>query len=197
MTGAAAMGHIDTDRARAPGEPAQPALRSAATQRFEDALRRDPRGDGEGRQGEGQRERTASPRGYDLLLAGSGLPAAVLDTFRESLMRGLPALSDRDRDRDGVLDSLLQDIADGVRAGRTLPGDRWRVLVRLRAELLPATEVDVSCAQGLLVVTLRTADEDAYRAIVAALPRLNRALSDRLGSANEAVVYLVPMQDLQ
>lgn len=195
------MSRIDPAGVTGPAarEPAPPSPRSDTAQRFDEALRRDSGSDAEGRggrqgrdEGDGRRE-SAERSEYDLTLSGREFPASVWRLVRESIARGLP----ESPAGGGLLEGLLHDIADGVHAGRHLPGDRWRLLVRLRAELLPATEVDISCADERLAVVLRTADEDAYRTLVEALPRLNESLRDRAIASDDAVVFLVTPKDLQ
>lgn len=167
--------------------------RPPAAQRFEQALER-PRDDGGS--GDQQDREGRSPRKTPLDLSEqmeSARSPNVMHWFRQSLDHGLP-----DTERHGpVLDALLQDIAGGVRVGRRLPGDRWRLTVRLRPEVLPLTEADIACVGGELSVALRTASENAYRALVEALPSLNAALEQRQFGNPRTMVFLIGPEELQ
>lgn len=201
------MSASDIDRVRFAVPPAALTHRSPAGQRFDDALGQAPgHGDpgrhsgddnSDSRGGDhhdepgGDRGSSQQPSGRCFELRDGALPPAVLQMVRASLARDpSDALVGTD-----LPAQLLHDIADGVRAGRALPGDRWRMLVRLQSALLPSTEVEISCTGAQLSVVLRTADEDAYRKIVEALPRLNEALAERRVDGG-AVVFLVTPKDL-
>jgi len=189
----------EIDRVRFAVPPAALTHRSPAGQRFDDALGEAPGhgdpgrhpGDENGDSRGGDRGSSQQPGGRGFELRDGALPPAVLQMVRASLARDpSDALVGTD-----LPAQLLHDIADGVRAGRALPGDRWRMLVRLQSALLPSTEVEISCTGAQLSVVLRTADEDAYRKIVEALPRLNEALAERRVDGG-AVVFLVTPKDL-
>lgn len=189
------MSRIDADRIRPVGGAESTPPRSEAGMRFDAALRRDPNNAGSDTDADGgSGGRSPGNRArYDLMLPGQGLPGGLFGLFRETIERGLPG----GPVDESVLEGLLRDIADGVRTGRQLPGDRWRLLVRLREELLPATEVDIAGVEGQLSVVLRTAREDAYRTIVEALPRLNQSLRDLRVAGTGTTVFLVAAEDLQ
>lgn len=166
--------------------------RQPAEQRFEQALKHPPGDDGSG---DGQEDEERSPRNQARAASQqiAALSPNVMHWFRQSLDHDLP-----DAERYGpVLEALLQDIAGGVRAGRRLPGDRWRLTVRLRPEVLPLTEADIACVGGELSVALRTASENAYRALVEALPSLNTALEQRQFGNPRTMVFLIGPEELQ
>lgn len=183
------MKPVDGDRTRVllPDGPERP----AAAQRFEQALNR-RRGDDAGGGGP-QDDGTGSRQGGRAAQAATALSPNVMRWFRHSIERGLPD----DGPRGPVLDALLEDIADGVRAGRRFSGERWRLTVRLRPEVLPLTEADIACAGGELSVALRTASEDAYRALVEALPTLDAALEERQIGTSRTTVFLIGPEELQ
>ncbi len=183
------MSSVDSSRPGPPDVGVTAGPRSQAAQRFDEALRQGRQG---GQDNEGNLDHDSQQRrGGDARLVEHSLPPDLLRLFRQSIERGR-----FDSTPESLIEALLRDIADGVRAGRSLPGQRWRLLLRLPTEVLPDTEVEISCAQDTLAVVLRTADQDAYRAIVDSLPRLNGCLRERL-SGGEAVVFLVCREDLQ
>jgi flagellar hook-length control protein FliK len=185
------MNPVDGDRLRALVAASDSGERQPAAQRFEDALKnRHGEQDGGGEQGRDEQPPRQPARGA---LQQPAMPPNVMHWFRQSLDNDLPDASGQ----SAVLDALLEDIAGGVRAGRRLPGDRWRLTVRLRPEVLPLTEADIACVGGELSVAMRTASEDAYRVLVDALPALNAALEQRQFGNPRTMVFLIGPEDLQ
>lgn len=181
----------------APG-PDEPRL-EARRHRFEQVLRE---GCGGGNGGDGQRggrDRNADAAGSTLAAAhlrrgARGAVGAVGEGLRAA-ERSLAA--ERDLDRSGrMLAELLAEIAHAVRLRPRLPGVKWRLVVRLREDLLPATELDVACLEGVLQVVLRTASPDACQALHAALPELKQALLAHGLAGTAARVCLVDALDL-
>ncbi len=165
--------------------------RVAASERFERALRSEPddaSGDGSGRDG--------APRHRNALQGGAPpLPAEALQTVRRAL--GVRACPAQDPAESDLLGGLLNDIAEGLRAAARMPGNRWRLRVRLDPALLAASELEMACAHRELSVVLRTASEAAYHRLAETLPALNRALS-RQGRGDHAVaLFWVGRQELQ
>lgn len=182
------------DRLRVLGsQPLDGSDRQTDARRFEQEMRRrrsDTDDDG-GRQEDDGQPPPKAPRTH--AAHHPALSPNVLHWFRRSIQQGVPD----DGGESPVLEALLQDIADGVRAGRRFPGDRWRLTVRLRPEVLPVTEADIACVGGELSVALRTASEDAYRALVDALPLLNAALERRQFGNSRTMVFLIGPEELQ
>lgn len=186
------MNPLDAARLRPVASVPDSSERQPAAQRFEQALKHPP---GDDQSGDGQDGEQHSPRRTARAASQqiAALSPNVMHWFRQSLDQDLP-----DAERYGpVLEALLQDIAGGVRAGRRLPGDRWRLTVRLRPEVLPLTEADIACVGGELSVALRTASENAYRALVEALPALNAALEQRQFGNPRTMVFLIGPEELQ
>lgn len=179
----------DLDRVRGDVPGAAPVDRSAAADRFERALRRGSEDDS------GDDDEAQHQRGHADARERTALPPVVLQTVRRALEpelpdAGLPA-------GYALLDALLHDIAEGLRAGRRMPGDRWRLRVRLRPVLLESTELEIACMTGDLSVVLRTASELAYRRLAEALPALNAALKRQRVGENRATLFWVDAQELQ
>lgn len=186
------MNPLDAPRVRPVAAGLDSGERQPAAQRFEQALKHPPGEDESGDEQDGERH---SPRKAAQATSQqiAALSPNVMHWFRQSLEHDLP-----DAQRYGpVLEALLQDIAGGVRVGRRLPGDRWRLTVRLRPEVLPLTEADIACVGGELSVALRTASENAYRALVEALPSLNSALEQRQFGNPRTMVFLIGPEELQ
>jgi hypothetical protein len=125
--------------------------------------------------------------------AGVPLSRDVMHSFYESLQRSLA----QESAEQSMLEALLCDISDGVQAGRRIPGDRWRLVIRLREDLLIHTNLEVACNGGELSVVFRTADEAAYHVLVEALPDLNAALERRNWGHRRATVFWINLQELQ
>lgn len=121
------------------------------------------------------------------------MPRDVLQLFQESLRHSVAAESAS----GAVLHSLIRDIADAFQAGRRVQGDRWRLVMRLREELLRQTNLELACNGGELSVTLRTSDTDAYHCLVNALPELNETLERRGWGQGRAAVFWVNPEELE
>ncbi|RQP21325.1 type III secretion HpaP family protein [Piscinibacter terrae] len=164
-----------------------------AQRRFEVALRqgRHP-GDGtDDDDGQGSQRQDAH-RVRQLSMSAS--PQVLMHVLRQSVQRDVP--DDDGRGGDGI-EGLLRDIADFVRVGRRMPGDRWRLSFRLRPEVLEDTELEIACTGGELSVVLRTASEQSYRVIVEGLPALNAALAQRQLGGHCAGIFWVNPHELR
>jgi hypothetical protein len=126
--------------------------------------------------------------------ASEPLSPNVMHLFRQSLEHGIP---DTHSSISSILSNLLLDITDSVRLGQRMPGDRWRILLRIQEELLAQTEIEIACTGGELSVVLRTADAVAYRCLVATLPELNTMLERREMSKQLAAVFWVGPEELR
>lgn len=179
------MTAVENDRARAVPVQNDARPRPLASQYFQDALQYGTHGefdDGGDAEDAAHTSRSALP-----------LPRDAMHRFYESLQGSLAGESAS----EGMLQALLRDIAVGVQAGRRIPGDRWRLEIRLREDLLTQTNLEVACNGGELSVVFRTADEDAYRCLVEALPELNAALERREWGHRRATVFWINPQELQ
>ncbi|MBA2723604.1 MAG: flagellar hook-length control protein FliK [Methylibium sp.] len=185
------MNPVDGDRLRALAAASDSGERQPAAQRFEDALKNRQGDQGGGDEQGGDQQQPRQPA--RAALEQPAMSPNVMHWFRQSLEHDVPDTSGH----GPVLDALLEDIAGGVRAGRRLPGDRWRLTVRLRPEVLPLTEADIACVGGELSVAMRTASENAYRVLVDALPALNAALEKRQFGNPRTMVFLIGPEDLQ
>lgn len=120
------------------------------------------------------------------------LPKGVINLFWESLQQEFSET----RDVAGFLNALLRDVTRDLQASRHLQDDPWRLLVRLRPDFLLATALEISCKGRHISIILRTANEDSYRSISDALPRLNTVLAAKNFCTDEAKLYLVGLEDL-
>jgi hypothetical protein len=164
--------------------------RPVASQYFEQTLQRGSHGGSE--DGDDAAE-DAAEDATDTSRLGLAFAGNVMQTIYESLQRSLPD----DSDSSAVLQALLRDISDGVQAGRRIPGDRWRLTIRLREDFLKLTNLEVACNGGELSVVFRTADENAYHCLVEALPDLNAVLERHDWGHRRATVFWVNPQELQ
>lgn len=179
------MTSVEADRLRVVALQHEARQRPLASQYFEHALKHgenDGFGDGEDTEDAADTARSGIPLSRD-----------VMQSFYESLQRSLPEESAS----QGMLKALLCDISEGVQAGRRIPGDRWRLAIRLREDLLKQTNLEVACNGGELSVVFRTADEGAYHCLVEALPDLNAALERRDWGHRRATVFWINPQELQ
>jgi hypothetical protein len=178
------MTSVESDRLRVLPVQGETKQRPLASQYFEHALQQGTHSESEG-DGDGD--------GGEFFQLGSPLPRNVMQIFHESLQRSFPDESPS----EAVLQSLLNDIADGMRAGRRIQGDRWRLAIRLREDLLKQTNLEIACNGGELSVVMRTADEHAYHCLVEALPELNAALERRDCGHRRASVFWINQEELQ
>ena len=179
------MKSVENDRLRVVPVQHDARSRPLASQYFEHALQHGPH--------DGSEDGDDVADAADTSRAGVPLSRDVMYSFHESLQRSLLDESAS----TGMLQALLRDISDGVQAGRRIPGDRWRLTIRLREDLLKQTNLEVACNGGELSVVFRTADEDAYHCLVEALPDLNAALERRDWGHRRATVFWINPQELQ
>ena len=124
--------------------------------------------------------------------AASALPKAVVNLFWESLQKEF----EQTPDIAGFLNAFLRDITHSLLNSRRLQDDSYKLMVRLRPDLLPATALEISCNGNRVSIVLRTAQEDTYRLISNALPRLNEALGKKNFYTDKVQLYLVAIEDL-
>lgn len=183
------------ERGRSGATPAFDASVDAmrVAQRFEMALHK---GQGDGAEEQDDQQHQSSCLANPLAEAYASEPLApnVMRLFRQSLEQGIP---DARTNTGNTLSNLLRDIADTVRLGQRMSGDRWRFLLRLQDDVLAQTEMEIACTGGELSVVLRTADEEAYRRVVAALPELNATLAMRQQGEQRATVFWVGPAELR
>jgi hypothetical protein len=115
----------------------------------------------------------------------------VLSLFRQSLQNGFP----EDDSQAGLIGKLLDAVGNGLQAGKRLKGDDWRFIIRLNPKMLPMTSLEMSCLHNCVGVVLRTSDENSYRTIANALPRLNTLLMHKQLGDGCATVLLVNAED--
>lgn len=164
-------------------------------QRFERALQREGQSEEGSAGGEGDGEGFGSAGGGQHRSTGTafatGVPARALVPLQRSLAAQTLRLP-----LGSVLEELLAEIAQGLRAGRRLPGDRWRLEFRLRESLLSRTLLDIACTGGRFSVELRTSSQASYCTIVEGLPRLEQAMLQREISVGAVLVFLVGRDEL-
>lgn len=192
------MNDIDANRARSQAAQLQTRQAHAALDRFQSLMQAPVDEDyangsatGDGKQGRGNAF-AGDPQGEFFEENSPGLSKAVINLFWESLQQEFAQTCDV----AGFLNALLRDLTSGLQASRRLQGDRWRLMVRLRPDFLPATALEINCIDNCFRIVLRTAREDAYRVISDALPRLNAALAEKSFSTEKAQLYLVAFEDL-
>lgn len=95
-----------------------------------------------------------------------------------------------------VLDELVAEVVQGLRAASRLPGDRWRMEFRVREELLSRTLLEIGSNGGCVSVELRTSSDSSYRTLVEGLPRLDRALHEASHAVSPARVFLISRSEL-
>jgi hypothetical protein len=117
--------------------------------------------------------------------------SGAFSLFRESLELGFP----QDESQAGLIEELLDAVGNGLEAGKCLKGDDWRFMIRLEPQLLPMTSLEMSCLHDCVGAVLRTSDENSYRTIVNALPRLNSLLMHQQLGNDCASVFLVNAED--
>jgi hypothetical protein len=122
------------------------------------------------------------------------LSPGLLHLFQRALKSDL---SDPRQFHGGLLAGLLDDIAGALQVGRQMPGDRWRLLLRLRDEIMPQAELEIACTGGELSVVIRTALETSYRRLAETVPQLNAELERRSLGPNCVTVFWVGPVELR
>jgi len=192
------MNNIDANRTRSQAVQLQTRQAVAAGDRFQSLMQAplDEYCENGSATDDGEQGRSSTFAG-DLFSKSSeenspALPKAVINLFWESLQQEFA----QTRDVAGFLNELLRDITSDLQNGRRLQDDSWKLVVRLRPDFLPATVLEISCNDNRISIVLRTAQEETYRIISDALPRLNAALAEKSFCTDKAQLYLVALEDL-
>jgi hypothetical protein len=177
------MNHIDPARVRL--EPSNLDMdRRHNRQQFEQALQRDWVHDHQGGGAGGGSDQ--DPRGGAQTAAQHALVALTHSLAHIEEPTG----------SEPTVSALMTDISQAARAGYRMPGDRWRLTVRVREEVLSRTEIELDAQGPSLSVALRTSSEESLAQIGAALPQLNQSLA-RFALVNGSVeVFLVSKKEL-
>lgn len=134
----------------------------------------------------GHAEELTATRGEEEVSAG------MLHLFQRAVESDL---SDPRQFHREMLAGLLEDIAGALQVGRQMPGDRWRLLLRLRHDIMPQAELEIACTGGELSVVIRTTLEASYRCLVETVPQLNAELERRgLGPSCATVFWVGPVE---
>ena len=191
------MNRIENERSQRAVSGVQAVELQTQRQLFEEALNRDGRrgehGGGHGGEGEGRHDDHAAD-------AFAGTPRRALASAMSAqvmipLQRSVADSSDL-APHGSSLAELLVEVAQGLRAARRMPGDRWRMEFRIREALLSRTLLEIGCNGGCIDVALRTSSHASYRTLVEGLPQLDRVLRRTDPAANPVQVYLVGRSDL-
>lgn len=180
------MNHIDPARVRM--EPVNLDMdRRHNRQQFEQALQRDwvhdHQGGGGGGSGGGSDQ---DPRGGAQTVAQHALAALTHSLAHIKEPTGA----------EPTVSALMADISQAARAGDRMPGDRWRLTVRVREEVLSRTEIELDAQGPSLSVALRTSSEESLAQIGAALPQLNQSLAQFALVSGGVEVFLVSKKEL-
>ena len=185
------MNPVDAERRPDALAAAMP-LRTAAARRFADALVA-------GRTAQVEREADDAPERDDCRGVGRSAvdrprshaaEAAPDDDARRSVAHAAP------EGQASLVDAVMAHIADALHAARALPGDRWRIRLRLAADIAPHTELDLANGAGRFSALLRTACPRTCAALSDALPALDAALRDRHLHGAATAIHLVDPDEL-
>lgn len=135
---------------------------------------------------------SGDPEGVSAVPGDEDLSPDLLDLFHRAMKSDLTDPKQLYRE---MLSGLLDDIAGAVKVGRQMPGDRWRLLLRLRHNILPQTELEIACTGGEFSVVIRTSLETSFRLLVETVPQLNAELERRgLGPRCATVFWVGPIE---
>lgn len=172
-----------------PIQPVDPARRSLSMS-FERSLHRDAT-DEQGQDGSQDDQGRQPDHKLHPATGLQALPPHALATLQQSIDGML-----LDGGSANTTSALMGEIAQSVRAARRLPGDQWKLSVRVREDVLARTQIDLASQGQSIAVELRTSCETAYRSIGAALGDLQRALERAELSDVKVEVFLVSTEEL-
>lgn len=116
----------------------------------------------------------------------------MMQSFNESLKHSLG----RQNELDPMLQSLLNDIANGILAGRRISGHKWKLTVRMREDFLSQTNLEISSVSGELSILFRTADSQVYQKLIDSLPQFNHTLKQRNWGDRPVAVFFINAEEL-